>query len=121
MSSPVVTALEKLYSELAKGNLSAAAETLPHNMTFAIAGKSKLAGKYSKETFFSEYFMKLKEIPGGLKMEIHDILASDRHATALLTYNDKIRAVHVWRLENGKPVAGYEYPRDMYQYDSVWN
>jgi ketosteroid isomerase-like protein len=44
-------------------------------------------------------------------------------ATDKLTRNGKTleyRTVHVWRIENGKPVAWYEYPRDLYQYDAIW-
>ncbi len=125
----VLAALEKFYSELANGNPTAAATALPENISFAVAGKSSVAGKYNKQTFFSEYLMKLRELSGGeLKMEIHDILGSDRHATALLTYSvtrdgttTQVRSVHVWRAENGKLAAGYEYPRDMYQFDLIWS
>jgi ketosteroid isomerase-like protein len=129
MAQPVVTSLEKFYSDLIGGDQTAAASSLPENVTFAVAGKSLLAGKYTKATFFSEYITKLKELSGGkLNLEVHDVLGGDRHATVLLTHtvdrkgvNSQIRAVHVWRVENGKPIAGYEYPRDMYQYDSIWS
>jgi hypothetical protein len=121
--------LKKLYTELSKGNFSAAGFELPDNVTFNVAGKSLLAGKYTKETFTTSYLSKLKELSGNaLKLEVHDVLESDRHATVLLTYSvnrngqsTQIRSVHVWRMENGIPVAGYEYPRDMYQYDLIWS
>ena len=128
MSLPQIALLEKIYSELVRQNTAGLQSLLPTNMTFNVAGKSSLAGKYTHETFLTEYCAKLKSGAGGnLKMEIHDILASDRHATVLLTYTveqsgapSQIRAVHVWRIENQQPIAGYEYPRDMYQYDSIW-
>jgi ketosteroid isomerase-like protein len=70
----------------------------------------------------------MMELSGNtLKVETHDIMASDRHGLVLitdhLTQNGKkveYRAVHVWRFEGGKPVAWYEYPRDLYQYDVIW-
>ena len=97
-------------------------------MTFQIAGKSQLAGKYTKAAFAEELAPKLKKLSGGtFQSEIHDILTSDLHAAVLstnrLTVNGKpveYRAVHVWRFESGKPVAWYEYPRDMYQFDTIW-
>jgi len=129
MTGSIVSSLEKLYSNLSKGNLEASAQDLPDTMTFNVAGKSLLAGKYSKETFFKGYVTKLHELSGGtLKVEVHDVLASERHATVLLTYSlsrkeqsAQLRSVHVWRIENAKLIAGYEYPRDMYLYDSVWS
>jgi ketosteroid isomerase-like protein len=30
------------------------------------------------------------------------------------------RSVHVWRFENGKPIAGYDYLRDQDQFDQIW-
>jgi ketosteroid isomerase-like protein len=118
---------EKVYSEIAAGNFDGAVASLPENISFNVAGKSVLSGKYDKSTILSGYLTKLKELSGwDLKLEIHDVLVSPRHATVLLTYSmerkgqkTQLRSVHVWRLENEKIVAGYEYPRDMYQFDSV--
>jgi hypothetical protein len=31
-----------------------------------------------------------------------------------------LRTVHVWRFEHGKPIAWYEYPRDLYAFDEVF-
>jgi ketosteroid isomerase-like protein len=65
---------------------------------------------------------------GSLKMEIHDIFANDRHGVVLVTDHFtrkgepiQLRLVHVWRFENGKPVAWYEYARDLYQFDAIWS
>ncbi len=121
--------LEKLYADFAKGDLAAVLGACADEITFQVAGKSRLAGKYTKETFGAGFVGKLIEMSGGtLKVDVHDILASDRHAVVLasdmLTRKGEqvqIRTVHVWRFENGKPVAWYEYPRDMYQYDAVWS
>lgn len=121
--------LEKLYSDFSKGDLASVLAACADSITFQVAGKSKLAGKFTKETFGPGFVAKLMELSGGtLKVEVHDILASDRHAVVLasdfLTRKGEtiqIRTAHVWRFENGKPVAWYEYPRDLYQYDSIWS
>ena len=125
---PTVALLEKLYNDFAKGDLPAVLAACGDKVTFQIAGKSPLAGKYDKSTFISGFVTKLMELSGGtLKIEVHDILASDRHAVVLatdhLTRNGKdleFRTVHVWRIESGVPIAWYEYPRDLYQYDAIW-
>ena len=129
MKHPNALLLEKLYSDFSKGDLAAVLEACADKVTFQVPGKSPLAGKYDKSTFGSGFVMKLMELSGGtIKVEVHDILASDQHgvvlATDKLTRNGKpfeYRTVHVWRFEGGKPVAWYEYPRDLYQYDSVWS
>lgn len=121
--------LEKLYQDFAKGDLTSVLGACDDKVTFQIAGKSRLAGKYTKADFVSGFVSKLMELSNGtLKIETHDILASDRHGVVLatdhLTRSGKpmeYRTVHVWRFEGGKPVAWYEYPRDLYQYDAIWS
>jgi uncharacterized protein len=129
MSHPHAVLLEKLYADYSKGDLSAVLAACADDMTFQMAGKSKLAGKFTKETFATKFVTPMRELTGNtLKLEVHDILASDRHAVVLASHlfvrnGEKIqlRTVHVWRFENGKPVAWYEYPRDMYAYDAVFS
>lgn len=107
--------LSRIYVDFAKGDASAVLDACAEKMTFQIAGKSQLAGKYTKEDF-SSFLSKMRELSGdSLKLEVHEILASDRHGVVLasehlLRNGDAVqmRTVHVWRFENGKPVAWYE-------------
>ena len=125
---PHAVRLAKLYSDLIQGDFQAVTSACADSMTFQVPGRSKLAGKYNRTAFVQEFAMRLRELSGGeLKLEVHDILASDLHATVLGSYKlmrdgkpVELRTVHVWRFEGEKPLAGYEYPRDLYQYDSVW-
>ncbi len=128
MKNPYITLLETLYSNFSRGDIAAVLAACGDSMTFQVPGKSKLAGKYTKANFEKDFVGQLFELSGGtLQVVVHDILASDRHAVALvsdvLTRNGQkieYRTAHVWRFEDGKPVAWYEYPRDLYQYDAIW-
>jgi len=128
MKHPNAFVLESIYSHFAKGDIAAMLNACSDDITFNVAGKSKVAGKFTKANVGAGLFGKLMELSGGeFKLEVHDILASDRHAVALVSANvnkngekSVLRAAHVWRFENGKPVAWYDYPRDMYQFDHVW-
>jgi ketosteroid isomerase-like protein len=129
MKHPHVVVLEKAYPDFSKGNWDLFLNHCPENMTFQVPGKSKLAGKFTKVNFVSGYANLLQELSSGtFQTEIHDVMATDLHATVLAT-NKLIRAgktielrtVHVWRFQDGKPVAWYEYPRDLYLYDSIWS
>ncbi len=129
MKHPNATLLEKLYQDFSKGDLQAVLTACGDQITFQVPGKSKLAGKYTKANFGQDFVMKLHELSGGtLKIEVHDILVSDLHATVLATERlmkdgktIELRTVHVWRFEAGKPIAWYEYPRDLYQFDAIWS
>lgn len=129
MQHPNALILKKIYDDFAKGDIASILAACDDAMTFQVAGKSKLAGKYTKADFASGFVTKLMELSGGsLMVEVHDILASDRHGVVLATDHLKqkgepvqMRTVHVWRFEKGRPVAWYEYPRDMYTYDRIWS
>lgn len=129
MKHPNALILEKLYSDLAKGDLEAVLKACSESMTFQISGKSKIAGKYTKTNFASELVSKWNELSNGTyQLEVHDILAGDQHvavlASARLTRDGKpaeYRTAHVWRFGSGQPLAWYEYPRDLYQFDSIWS
>ena len=118
MKHPHATVLEKLYSDFSKDDAQAVMDACAGTMSFQVPGKSKLAGKYTKESFTGDFRTKLQELSGGtFKLEVHDILASDLHATVLgsctkLTARRERQSscarVRVWRFEGGKPLAGYE-------------
>ena len=120
--------LEKIYSDFDHGKFESIMEACDPKITFNVPGKSTLAGKYDRSNFITSFLVKLKEISNGtFKTEVHDILANDRHAVVLASdtltqsgQKSEYRTVHVWRFENGKPVAWYEYPRDLYQYDAIF-
>jgi ketosteroid isomerase-like protein len=128
MKHPNATILEKMYADFAKGDLPAMLAACDDKITFQVAGQSQVAGKFTKADFVSGFVAKLMELTGGtLKVEVHDVLASDRHGVVLASDHFtragqvvQLRTVHVWRFENGKPVAWYEYPRDMYQFDKLF-
>lgn len=126
---PHALILEKLYADFAKGDLQSVLDACGEKMTFQVPGKSRLSGKFDKTTVGPNFFSQLRELSGGtFQAEVHDILASEQHAVVLLSSkltragkNFDYRAAHVWRFENGKPVAWYEYPRDLYHFDTVWS
>jgi len=128
MKHPNTVILEKIYADLKNKDLKSVLAACDDKMTFQVSGKSAVAGKFDKTNFESGYISKLMELSGGtFNTEVHDILTSDLHGTVLastsLMRGDKkieYRTVFVWRFQNGKPVAWYEYPRDLYQYDSIW-
>ena len=129
MTHPNAKLLEKFYAQFLKGEIAEALSACDDKITFQVMGKSKVAGKYNKQTYVSEFLPRLAELSNGtFSLEVHDIMASDQHAVVLVsefvtrsTEKVQLRAAHVWRIENGKPVAWYEYPRDLYQYDEVWS
>ena len=128
MSQTNQSKLEKIYAHFSAGKYDEMMSECAENTTFQIAGKSAVSGKFDRTRFVTEVLQKMqKDSNGTLKTEIHDILTSDRHGLVLTTESltrdgkkAEYRSVHVWRIENGTPVAWYLYPRDLYQFDALW-
>ena len=129
MTHPHAELLRKFYDSFVKSDLTSMLSVCSDDVTFQVPGKSKLAGKFTKATVGPQLVGKIAELSqGSFKLEIHDIMASDQHGMVLTTNTvtrngtkHEYRAVHVWRIQNGKLLAWYEYPRDLYQYDAIWS
>ena len=125
---PNAVLLSKLYTDFCEGHFERMLSYCGENVSFQVSGKSPLAGKFTKANFAEEFGNKLKSLShGSYSFNVHDVLASDLHGTVLATVKltsqgktVELRTVHVWRFENGKPIAGYEYTRDLYQFDAAW-
>ncbi|MBI3543832.1 MAG: nuclear transport factor 2 family protein [Deltaproteobacteria bacterium] len=120
--------LKGFYERFAKGDVQGMLEFCSDDVTFQIAGKSRLAGKYTRATLAGDLLEKISSLSGGTHgMELHDVMASDVHGLVLTTNTltrdgkkHEYRAVHVWRIQQGKLVAWYLYPRDLYAFDAIW-
>lgn len=127
MKHPNTLNLEKIYADFLKNDIQALLISCGEAITFQVPGKSRLAGKYNRNTF-PDLITKLHELSeGSYKLELHDVLASEQHGAVLVTEKlmrdgkpVEFRMVHIWRFESGKPIAWYAYPRDLYQFDAAW-
>lgn len=117
---------QRIYSRLSEKDGAGALALCSKDITFQLAGKSSVSGKRQGQGIQTEWLNRIWAEPS-FRFEVHDILASDRHgivlASSYVSRNGKetqMRLVHVWRIEEGSPVAWYEYPRDLYQFDALW-
>jgi ketosteroid isomerase-like protein len=128
MSHPNAELLKQIYANLAKGDLNAVLDACADEIKFSVPGKSPLAGTYTKANFARDLLGRAKELSGGtFQLTAHDILANDQHGCVLASHTvtrngqkTEYRVCQIWRFTQGKPVAWYEYPRDLYQFDAVW-
>jgi len=89
----------------------------------------EISGDYKGRDQVFGFFGKLMELSGGTaKIEVHDILANDDHAVAIvtgtatrgevsLTGND----VHIFHVRNGQVVEFWDSPLDQYAGDEFWS
>jgi ketosteroid isomerase-like protein len=117
------------YEAFAKGDLDTLNSLLSDDIVWHVPGKSPVAGDHKgKEAVFG-LFGKIAERSGGtFHQEIHDVLANDEHALAMVVaraeregkrYEDK--QVHVFHIKDGKAAEFWNHFGDQYAADEFWS
>jgi uncharacterized protein len=93
------------------------------------AGRSQIAGEYYGVAQVVAWLGRIFELSEGtVSLEVHDLIANDDHAVALLT----IRAEHagrqlvqnctqVFHVRDGRATESWIYPADQYANDEFWS
>jgi ketosteroid isomerase-like protein len=99
------------------------------DIRYHIPGRSPLAGDYEGVAQVLEMFGRLVERSGGtLRVELHDVMANDEHAAALVTIraeragsrlqNNTVLTFHI---RDGKLAEVWSHQTDMYAVDEFWS
>jgi uncharacterized protein len=81
---PNVERLRQGYSAYAKGDLATLRGMLADDVTFHFLGHTPLSGAYHGLTEVLGYFARLRDSGAAFTFEVHDLLADDQHAVAML-------------------------------------
>jgi len=129
MSHPNEELLRNGYAAFEKGDLDTLRGLFTDDIVWHSPGRSPLAGDYRGIDEVFGLFGKVFELSGGtFRNEIHDILADDEHAVALVsatgerngkTLNDK--QAHVFHVRDGKVTEFWLQPGDLYANDDFWS
>ena len=94
-----------------------------------VVGRSPFAGDYEGPEKVLQFFARLFEVSGGtFSIELHDVLANDVHAVALLTaraeragkqLNDNM--VTTFHIRDGKVSEAWNQATDLYAQDEFWS
>ena len=117
------------YAAMARGDGKVLAEMLAPDARWTIPGHSPLAGTYVglKEIF--SFWKRVAELaPGGLRLEVTDVLANDDRGVvfvvgrgARLGRSIEERGVHVFQFESGLAKEARFYYEDQDAYDAFWS
>lgn len=120
--------LRRGYAAYSAGDIDTVNEIFADDITWHNAGYGPLSGDLKgKEQVFA-FFARLQELSGGTsRIEMHDLLANDTHAVALVRQTaersgrrlDEI-ATHVWHLSGGKAVEFWGTAYDQRGDDEFW-
>ena len=128
---PNVERLRKGYQAFSTGDLDLLRnEIFAEDVVFHVTGNNPLAGEYKGIDEVFGFFGRLVQETGGtLKLELHDALANDEHAVALVRISGERNgksiaqnAVHVFHMNaEGKATEQWNFPEDSNEIDEFWS
>lgn len=129
MGHPNEALLRKGYEAFSKGDLDTVRTIFADDIVWHVGGRSPLAGNYKGIDEVFGFFGKTIELSGGtLKLEIHDILANDEHAVALVSSRAERggkrladNGAHIFHVKDGKVIEFWAHPQDAYADDEFWS
>jgi uncharacterized protein len=129
MAHPNEDRIRQGYEAFSAGNLQALDELFADDIVWHVPGRNPIAGDYKGRQEVYGFFGKLVEgTAGTLRLEVHDVLANDTHATVMVhtggqregkTLSDN--TIHAFELRDGKVVEFWGYAGDQYAIDEFWS
>jgi uncharacterized protein len=120
--------IKRAYDAFGRGDIPTVLGILDKQIRWHVPGQSPLSGDYSGHEEVLGFFRKSLELSGGtLRIDVHDIVASDATVFVLCTVNatrsDRYAdflEVHLWRIVDGHPVEFREFQGDEYTENKFW-
>lgn len=128
MAHPNQDLAMQAYKAFAARDMATLDRLMADDVRWHVAGTSAVSGDYDGKQQVFELFGALSERSGGtFSLDIHDILANDDHAVALVktvAEGDGQRleddAVHVMHVKDGRVVSFYSYQWDQEAAAAFW-
>ena len=128
MAHPNEELLRSLYGAFARRDIDTVRQVFADGVVFHQPGRNPTSGDYEGVEAVLGLLGTLAERSGGtFRAEVHDLLASDQHAVALLQVTAerngrKVDApvVHVAHVRDGRVAEIWVHPRDIHVLDEFW-
>lgn len=129
MGHPNEELLRNGYAAFEKGDLDTLRDLFTDEIVWHSPGKGPLAGDYRGLDEVFGLFGKVVELSGGTyRNDLHDILANDEHAVALITAHAERegktldnKQTHVFHVRGGKATEVWLDIGDLYANDEFWS
>lgn len=116
------------YAAFTRGDIEAVLSSFDDDIVWRVGGDSKITGEYRGHQQVLGFFGTLMELTGGtFHLDVHDVLANDEHAVALVAVTasradrsvEGLPGAHVWHVRAGKLSAFWDCPSDQVVLDDV--
>ena len=130
MAHPNEDLVREAYAAFGRGDMDALRDKFfTQDVRYHVTDRSPLAGDYEGVDQVLQFFARIFEMSGGtFSFELHDVLANDEHAVALVTVrgeragkqlNDNM--VQTSHLRDGKAFEVWNQATDQYAQDEFWS
>jgi ketosteroid isomerase-like protein len=117
------------YQAVIENGITAVRDMFDDQIRWHVAGRHRVAGDYHGKRGVEDFWQKLVDHSDGtFHMEVHDVLANDNHAVALIKDRGRPKgkpwennSIHVWHIRNGKLTEFWRHPADPYIDDDLWS
>lgn len=128
MAHPNEDLLRRGYEAFTSGDMETMSELFADDIEWHQPGDNPMAGEFKGQQEVFGNFAKIPQLTTAFNMEVHDVLASDDHAVALVKVHaereDKsadLDAVHVYHVEDGEVTEAWIIQTDQAESDEFWN
>jgi uncharacterized protein len=128
VSHPGADLIKRAYDAFGRGDIPTVLGILGKEIRWHVPGQSPLSGDYIGHEQVLSFFQKSMELSEGtLRIELHDMVASDTTVFVLCTLSATrsgqyagFLAVHVWRIFDGRAVGFREFQGDEATESNFW-
>jgi uncharacterized protein len=129
MAHPNEDLMREGFAAFGRGDMDAVRKFFAADVRWHAVGRSPLAGDYEGTEQLLQYFARLVELTGGTySLELHDVLANDEHAVALVTVRGERAGkqltdneVLTHHIRDGKVSEVWSHHTDLYAVDEFWS
>lgn len=130
MTHPNEDVLRRGYAAFAEGDMDTLRELIADDTVWHVPGDHPLSDDYKgKDEVFGFFDQQLERTDGTFRIELHDVLANDEHAVALVRFYgqrkgrdlDGALVTHVFHVEDGQATEFWASPFDQAAADEFWS
>jgi len=128
MAHPNEDLVRRGYAAFQSGDMDTLRGLFADDIVWHAPGRNQLSGDFKGIDAVIGTFAKTFELTqGSFVLELHDVIANDEHAVALVRINAKRgdasledNSVQVFEISDGKVTEQWLYPGDLYAADAFW-
>jgi len=129
MAHPNEDLVRRGYAAFGSGDMATLGELFADDLVWHVGGRNSITGDYKgKNEVFGLFARLAEETAGTLRLDIHDALANDEHAVALVKSTGQRagkslddNGVQIFHVRDGKVTESWFHSADQYASDEFWS